>query len=740
MRLLVEEYQYDASKVENILKGVMDLRGIDGKISVNYVGYFYNPELQDCVFILPKVVLEDKDKKELMFGEYDSHDLVNLDKWYNQNKDTDKGKQIHDFIYELSVWIYRSLVVFRDNLKKDGKKSDIILEQHVQQMGNGRTAKLHTFLDVLLSLLRFNRENQNFFFFILRNMRSGFNKINWTRTISHSTAFVQNEAPIYIDPVNKKRQINFDEELIIIFFSILNYIHEHYGFPVKIDINFPLIKGDKFQAYINGMGCMRLRQIKYKYFSDKAIYLWELCFAFFDRCRDICVQTTEKEYLLVKSYYVVFESIIDELIGDKEIPAGLKEQDDGKRIDHLYTYYGLTNESGSDKDSIYYIGDSKYYKRGHEIGKEAVYKQFTYAKNVIQWNLNLFMNGGNDDDLKKDKENDKYNQIELRDSITEGYNVIPNFFISAKLNDKLDFEEELDPTDNENKHFENRHFENRLFDRDTLLISHYNVNFLHIISMYARNSESEKHDWKNRVRETFRKQIQGLLIEKYDFSALSPHPGTSFVNYFNEHFHDLNGKVYKPKGANYAMLALEKPKDNAETSKLNNSLLQMLAKDFYIVEYNSKSTGLSLGDNPESILNQQAKEYPAITSNQILVVLAGSQEQMEWVKKQHWYNLPLGKANDIPELFKVQTLLIHCGKSKLLCTVPKTSNMKAVTSEQLKVDYKYYKEPSHKEGYLLIRLQNIEESDIDINNLKVVGNDAERKQSYWWGIQKSSQE
>lgn len=82
----------------------------------------------------------------------------------------------------------------------------------------------------------------------------------------------------------------------------------------------------------------------------------------------------------------------------------------------MYTYQNLTNNE-EEKD-IYYIGDSKYYKRGHKIGKESVYKQFTYARNVIQWNLDLFNDG--------DKEEQK-DHFRLRDDVTEGYNVIPNF-------------------------------------------------------------------------------------------------------------------------------------------------------------------------------------------------------------------------------------------------------------------------------------------------------------------------
>ena len=194
-----------------------------------------------------------------------------------------------------------------------------------------------------------------------------------------------------MNPVNKKRQINFDEELLVIFFSILNYIGDQYGFPKDINCNFNLIKGKQFETYRKGFGKVRLQQIKYKYFSDKALELWELCYAFFENANKVFTNKDQQEYLLVKNFNIVFEAIIDELIGERDIPKGLKEQEDGKRVDHMYTYKGLTTHE-EDKP-IYYIGDSKYYKIGNQIGKESVYKQFTYARNVIQWNLNLFMNG-----------------------------------------------------------------------------------------------------------------------------------------------------------------------------------------------------------------------------------------------------------------------------------------------------------------------------------------------------------
>ena len=241
-------------------------------------------------------------------------------------------------------------------------------------------------------------------------------------------------------------------------FSILNYIGDKYGFTKNICVQFPLIKGQKFEAYLNGYGCMRLRQIKYKYFSDKAIELWELCFAFFDESRHLRVSTEHNEYLLVKNFYIVFEAIIDELIGDKPLPDGMdKKQEDGKVVDHLFTAQSLIDNE--DKQT-YYIGDSKYYKMGHELGSESIYKQYTYARNVIQWNLDIFLDN-------KEPESG----VRLRDDITEGYNIIPNFFVSAMMNEKFDYADDgIVQTHRENKRHKKTHYENRLFDRDTLLL------------------------------------------------------------------------------------------------------------------------------------------------------------------------------------------------------------------------------------------------------------------------------
>lgn len=571
MRVIIEGYCYRASAVRDVLRELSSLENVGGEISVGYVGYYYHPQLRDCVFILPKVLVNEENK---VFSRLDPHDIIDLDHC------TELSSEERSFIYEFAVWIYRAIEVFN----KSNPNSGIVLHRKIAEMGKGKRVLSNTFLDILLSLLRFNKERHSFFTTILRNLHSGYNKINWTRTISRSTAWVQNDVPVYLNPVNKKRQINTDEELIIIYFSILNHISETYGFPVDITLGFELIKGRKFEHYLKGYGKRRLQQIKYRYFSDIQLRLWEMCYAFFDKAHQIHIVAEQREYLLVKNFNIVFEAIIDELIGDKEPPRGLKDQDDGKRVDHIYSYRNLTNNE--EDRPIYYIGDSKYYKIGNMISDESVYKQFTYARNVIQWNLNLFL-----DKSEKDAALRKEHPI-YRDELTEGYNIVPNFFISAKMDEKLSYADNVSTTNRENNTFLSRHFENRLFDRDTLLVYHYDVNFLYVVSLYARENAHQKAQWKQKVRELFREKIQEALKEKYAFYAMAPKPGVNHEKYLRENFQELLGKVYRPfDDTNYLSLALDKQKESE-----NKDLLDKLQKDYYVVE-------CPLGKNPTSVLS-----------------------------------------------------------------------------------------------------------------------------------------
>ena len=572
MILLIEGYKYKADDVKEVLEGLGLLENLNQEVIVNYVGYMYNPHIKDCVFILPKVLIDENEKA---FGHIDPTDLIHLDKAESLTEEERR------FIYEFAVWIYRALYVF----KNSNPDNDIIYHKQMTKVGNHHRHMTNTFLEVLLALVDFNKKNQNFFMMVLRNLHSGNNKINWTKTISSSQAFVQDEEePIYLDPVNKKRQINFDEELLVIFFSILNYIRGRYGFPVQIQMGYELIQGEQFNRYLNGYGQIRLRQIKYKYFSDKTLYLWELCYAFFERSHQIAITSELQEYLVAKNFNIVFEAIIDELVGDKELPDGLKDQPDGKIVDHLYSYKSLTTTGDENKD-VFYIGDSKYYKLGNEIGSESVYKQFTYARNVIQWNMNLFLDGK---DNNWSKRVSKY-----RDEVTEGYNIVPNFFISARMDKELSYDDKIYETQKDNKFFIQRHFENRLFDRDTLLIYHYDVNFLYVVSLYAQNDDGAKQQWKDKVRALFRKEIQQKLQGDFKFYAMTAHPNVDATQYIEENFKEVLGKLYQPfPNKEFFSLALD---SNEKYKEENDMLLEELKNHFYVEE-------CKIGTDPTEIL------------------------------------------------------------------------------------------------------------------------------------------
>ena len=691
MRILIEEYQYDVVKVKDILHGIDALENVEGKVSIHYVGYFYNTLLKDCVFILPKVLLKDVKGQELAFGKYKPEDIVSPDK----NKEMEVQEK--DFLYKFAVWIYRAIVVYKNDKRND---TDIVYHTKIAQIGKGSRRLSNTYLDILLQLLQFNRDNQSFFFFIIKNLHSGYNKINWTRTISRETAIVQGEQPIYLKPVNKKRQINFDEELLVIFFSILNYIGDVYGFPKEIKCQFQLIKGAQFKTYLNGYGRTRLRQIKYKYFSDKALELWNLCYAFFDEARQVFVSTEKKEYLLVKSFYIVFEAIIDELIGDSPLPDDMeKKQEDGKIVDHLYTAKSLIESEAS---QTYYIGDSKYYKMGHPLGPESIYKQYTYARNVIQWNLDIFNRG-----------EESKSGVRLRDDITEGYNIIPNFFISAKMDEAFEYSNDgIEKTDRQKNRHRKEQFKNRLFDRDTLLLFHYDVNFLFVLSLYARDNASQKAAWKQKVRNRFRHEIQEWLQDDFIFYAMSAKPGVDARQYFKTHFQDVLGKTYTPYADNDIFsLALDKedPEEN------NAMLLAELEKYFFLKP-------CKLGVNPEPIIEEARKteggKTPAPEKDGVLMVM------MENYDTRSMYFLQSGKlaigikyTKDSMEIVKhlssIGYVLFHHRNTtgQHLFAIKDGGNV--ISSEDVEIDR--YKNVNTTELYLAIDIDTSVE--LDASNL-----------------------
>lgn len=584
MLLFIEGYPYnlnaivkDGLSVRDILKDVVSVPVKEEYYAFGYVGYCYSKAAKDVIFFLPKVVLTGERNEEngddTIFGAA-PHDIIDFSSDSIIEKFTEEGsKEYKEFLSTLSIWIYRTISVY-----KETHNDNILESKEYQGESRGKKIKHNTLLDVIIALRDFNKDNQDYFTFIAKNVHTGVNKIQWQKTITSTNPIFLKGQPVYTDPVNRKKMVNFDEELLIIFFSILNYIKEEHGFSFYMNINYQLISHDKIKrSYIGkNYGCRRLKQIKYKYFSDKALRIWDLCYAFFDREYKISINRQAEDFLLAKDFDHIFEVMIDTLIGGEDknkLPKELTEQRDGKLVDHIFVGQGLIEQSNLPAELTYYIGDSKYYKRSKNdtvvLGDKSIYKQYTYAKNVIQWNMNLFLDDSDDGE-----------QPQLRDALTEGYNPIPNFFISARIPNKKEGSKFLSFDDAQlveqaNGVQFNRQFENRLFDRDTLLLCHYDVNFLYIVSLYGRANKSKQATWRDYVRKNFRQKIQDTFNKLYTFRTIQPRAGKDCYQFLKENFSQLNGKLYRSKSnKNYLVLALMRGDDDSKALWQSLSLRQ----------------------------------------------------------------------------------------------------------------------------------------------------------------------
>ncbi len=551
MKLLIEDYPYPADKVRGLLGGE-EPYGTDGICRISNVGYFYNPSIDDCVFILPKVILDyhESEAEDTVFKKFNPVDIIDVNKAF---RDERLNSDQRDFIYNLSTWIYRAIAEFvRINEElPESRRCRIVYRKQFSSVGlNGQNTD-GTLIDVILSLIKFANDNRDFFMFIIKNIHRGYNKIHWNKTIAAKTAFIHNGTPYYVNMVNKKKQINFDEELLVIFYSILNYVRNKYGFPINTIFNYELISGAKFETYLAGLGKARLLQIKYKYFSDKALQLWNLCYCFFAMAEQMRAKSDASEYLFVSNFNRVFETMIDTLVSDSNIPSALRDQRDGKIVDHIYPYVSLVSPN-----DIYYIGDSKYYKIGGSVHGNSEYKQYTYARNVIHYNIDLFLRFGSEAFNK--------GALPYLDTLTDGYNVTPNFFISAEIDEEYRYSEpgvHVHKANDGKNYAVSKHFANRLFDRDTLWLAHYDINFLYVLALFVSPHQTVRDEFKADIRKRFREHFIGLLNGKYEFYKFVISPG-EMEDFVTRNFRELTGKIYHFNKT--LVLALEKGHESSK--------------------------------------------------------------------------------------------------------------------------------------------------------------------------------
>lgn len=527
MKILIENEIYPIDLLQEVFDDPKFYKqnGLEGTITS--VGYYHSFEKNSLVFMLPKVFMAE-DKKTVFDCTKD--ELVNL-----IVNESIKHKTQYNWVRQLSVHFYNSLTEF----KKRYTNTSIIHKTETFELNTNLGDKEYSFLDLLLSFVNFYKKNkQQILFKHIEFVSNQAKKPKWEKTIRKSLPILtSSKTPIYIEITNKKKIINTEEELLTYFFSILNHLNIEYNLNLKIDKSFNLITGKQFETLcINGSS--KLRKIKHRYFNDTLKKMYVLCDLYFSQFDKSSIKRKKEDFLAISNYNLVFEDMVDKLFSDKlntlEVDGitidKLKNNDDGKIIDHIYDYKSLIDTS-----NIFYIGDSKYYKSDSQVGKVSKYKQFTYAKNVIQFNI----------DLLNKKGQNQLGNLRYRDLITEGYNISPNFFIYGYIDDINNYDSHS--ITKKGSPVPSYHFEDRLFDRDTLFVHQYKINFLYVLKAYTNFNESEIELFRNQVKDTFRNHFLNFFNNKqesgFEFyeSLLKTEDYETFVE---NNFKKLNGKCF----------------------------------------------------------------------------------------------------------------------------------------------------------------------------------------------------
>ena len=690
---------------------------------VDCVGYCLSRDRSEHVFLLPKVFL----KEGKAFGVEDIDPAAPRDFSDAFRKKLKDAGWDEGVVGELPLYLYLAIEKFR----KRSEESYIAEEaENRDVISSKKEAGDRTLLDVILTLRDFYRENQNLFVLIYKQTHSGFNKVNWTKTVRTKIPALSGDNVIYPLVINRRKEINYDEELLVIFFNTLRYINAKYGFRFTVDQPYNLMPDAEFRRkFESGVIKKRLEAIRNRYFNEKLVELWQLLHIFADKSHKVKSSKSGSEFLLVRKFNIVFEAMIDHILGDTDAPRSLIKQSDGKIVDHLFRGDSVLGSG----QQIYYIGDSKYYKEDRHPENDSLFKQYTYAKNIIQQEINWY--------------HKQESTVIYRDELTEGYNITPNFFICGFIDKKQGFS--TDTLEPEGWNFKiNYQFPNRIFDRDTLFLRQYNINFLFVLYAYVAKAQSVRTGFKEKAKGIFKDHFISYINGHYDFyllkarNAVSDNELKRLVR--GQLFWSLNGKVISPypeSDPNHGLLVLglENPaarKDslidvsepawlqhNTRLAEDNTNLLLELEKHFIIKEYR-------LGTDPyvyyEGMVNgvetsrtlELLKDVEAnLSKYHTETVLFGcyrSEDHLQWILKNKLYNVRYtqNRAGTVfghsQQIFTASYLVLYDynhPEAPARCYVLKTQHLLLSHDGLAQMDYPFSDHATAEEWYFVYKLE-----------------------------------
>ena len=536
MKLFFEGVTYPKELIKSYFGDKFHIEESNG-CRITAVGYYYNNSQSVC-YILPKLFIDPINAKYYLNSEIPFLELAT----YGISRSS-LGKEELKNAQSFLILFYQSLKEYKYRIHKASISKETLLN-----LSSSLGSSTFSYLDLLLSIVNFYKTHRDTIVFTQKKLQKRTEKkVNWTKTITKSTPFFIDNKPVYQKVSAKHKVVNTEEDLMVLFESIVYYIKNTYGLALTLNNTYETIKGSKFKKVLD-RGSRPLRKIKYKYFSDTMKSIYNMVELFLSKSHTAHSNKENEEYIIVNSYHQVFEDMIDKLLtnqtsdqgNDKISRSQLKHHKDGKIIDHIFGFKDLL----SDESSIHYIADSKYYLPGNELDQNSIYKQFTYAKNTIQLNIDAYNSS------EKDSMYSSSNYY--RDELTEGYNITPNLFLKASLNDLVNYNNiELRIIKNRDGSFKSNnsfHFNYRLFDRDTLYINHYTINYLFVLNQYVNSSYLSLRKTQAYIYDFLRKSTIAFLssddfdyeLKKVTFQTLS-----SLEVFVNSNFKTLNGKIFR---------------------------------------------------------------------------------------------------------------------------------------------------------------------------------------------------
>lgn len=559
MHIYFEKYPY---KTDRILSDLGEIYVHEDKVKGTYtterIGYIFvnTKKYSGPVFILPKSFLITEGDDWNVLGEEGVYpgDVIDTDDPTNPFEIAGKGS----FLPELGLWLYRALNRFREEHEGTPISQRAMLDSQLPE----NDARDKDFLSTALDLIDFLKDHRNLFTQISLINHSGRDKIDWPKTVK-GDPFIEDGEAWYLDPAIKEKTIDIDDTLLILYYSVLKYLRDKYRFPIDLgEVPYELLPTTEVQHLIDtGIGSKQMQRIRHKYYRDDLKHLWGLLDSFFTYNSTDEDRNRTDEHLLVRKFETIFEAMVDSIISDTSGVEELKKQDDGKLVDHIFRFTSLIGKISD----IYYIGDSKYYRDDKRPEGVALYKQFTYAKNAIQYHIDQMLveqRRGHWPPVGK-------NALRYRDTLTEGYNITPNFFIRARVTETdTDFSApslEVTYWDEDKKQKfppSNKHFEDRLFDRDTLILREFSINLLFVIASYAGY---EDECWSSDLHRTIRDKFIETIDTDYEFLKVTPKTDNPLA-FDRLYTPELIGKTYTlDESDNYLLVAFERkgqgPKD-----------------------------------------------------------------------------------------------------------------------------------------------------------------------------------